>query len=465
MQNILTIIIFLLLLTNYCNSQPSFERKFNSFNENDQGVSCQFISEGYAVIGNLNPCGLCIKGIDYLLVDTLGNISSEVQLGLNQNAQANILHSTINGNLLISGSIENSIQPFIDLFIKKIDPSGSIIWSRQYNGDSLSSDLYPLSICSTIDRGSLILLAANTGIRYMKIDENGDSMFTKTIGPPFIGGGNMTQLHDSGFAVVGGELIGDVEIAIVRLDTVGDTLWSRIIPNDSIGILSRIVETNDHGLALLGNIDDSLYNNPMCIIRTDSLGNFLWRKEYYSLKADNFEEIRSCSDNGFIVCGSYNDTNNIIRCFLFKTDANGDSLWYKEYQSNYASHLKDVRQTTDNGFVATGTITLPTTQPSVFLLKTDSLGNVVSQLDIDSPKLDFINVYPNPADDRIEIRLQQFSNKVKLSCYSISGEFIFNETILDSQVNIKTTSFKNGVYFLKIETGEFTVSKRFVVIH
>ena len=432
--NLIYLIIFLFhLVSKLCIAQYSFERRYNTFYEKDQVIGCQVLSSGYAILGNINPCGLCTKGLYYFLLDTMGNIIVEQTFALNYDAMGIILHKSIGDTLLISGVIDNTNQPVYDIFIAKIDKDGGLIWKKQFVSDSLYNHILPQSICNTIDSGYFVLYHGSAeGIRYMKLNRNGDSLYTKKIGVPFHGGISMTELHDNGFAILGVRFnSGILGYTILRLDLNGDTLWTIDFPKDTIGSLSNIIETNDHGLVLLGYLKDSINHNPSCLFKFDSAGTFLWSKPLYSPNIQKSYAIQNCSDGGFIVAGiTLDSTRQFSRCFLYRADSNGDSLWFKEYGTGYNGGLVDVQQTPDKGFLAVGNMAGKPFQPGdIFVVKTDSMGNVSSTLGIKKYQLHHeLHIFPNPATNFFTISLPLEEIVSYISIYNAMGSKIFEET-------------------------------------
>ena len=468
--SLIYLIIFLfLLVSKLCVAQYSFARRFNTFNISDQVVGCQVLSNGYAILGNINPCGLCTKGLDYILLDTLGNIIVEKTFALNYDAKAEIFHKSIGDTLIMSGVIINTDQHLYDIFMAKIDKDGGLIWKKQFVSDSLYFDIYPLSICNTMDSGYFVLyLGTAEGIRYMKLNRNGDSLYTKKIELPFHGGISMTELHDNGFAILGVRFnSGILGYTILRLDLNGDTLWTIDFPKDTIGSLSNIIETNDHGLVLLGYLKDSINHNPSCLFKFDSAGTFLWSKPLYSPNIQKSYAIQNCSDGGFIVAGiTIDPAGQFNYNFLYRTDSNGDSLWFKEYETMFNSSFRDVKQTPDKGFLAVGGIQGKPFHPSdIFVVKTDSMGNVSSTLGIKKYQLHHeLHIFPNPATNLLTIALTMEETDSYISIHDASGRKIFEETsIHQNNITIDVSDFAKGIYFISVIEGEKVYRNKLIV--
>jgi hypothetical protein len=401
--------------------------------------------------------------MDYLLTDTLGNILHESMINLNQDAKSYFMHKSAGDTLLLAGIQLDNFEHVYDLFLKKIDLSGGIVWEKQFVADTPFTDIYPLSVCNTFDEGYFILyLGSAAGIRYMKVNNNGDSLFSKNIGSPFYGGPSMTELHDSGFAILARKNVSGIySSSILRLDVNGDSLWSRDIPSDSLGLTSKIIETRDHGLAILGNINDSMHNNPLCIFRFDSTGTYLWRKPLYTGVQMEFEQIQSCSDNGFIISGSAVDS--MANCFLYRSDANGDSLWYKEYETQYAGILRDVFQTADGGFFAMGTLFYNGNLPGIFAVRTDSVGNVTSTVGIGSNESQkTFAIFPNPTRNFVTLTSPGNAG-FEFLLYDMSGRLMREGKGEQHEITMNIGNLNSGIYLIRIYSEKQFTWRKLVV--
>ena len=74
---------------------------------------------------------------------------------------------------------------------------------------------------------------------------------------------------------------------------------------------------------------------------------------------------------------------------------------------------------------------------------------------------DAVQVYPNPATNRINIRSQAGIRSVTV--YNHTGQLIETRNVNANTMQIITSSYVPGLYFLRIETDNQTVLKRFII--
>lgn len=118
------------------------------------------------------------------------------------------------------------------------------------------------------------------------------------------------------------------------------------------------------------------------VVRTDTLGEVIWKRAYGASKATHSVHGNQCFvelvNGGYAIFGSYYDSViNNVQGLLLRIDENGDSLWKQTY--GYAGHryfFIGGKETPDHGFIMVGYKQLSPTQSTghVWVVKTDSLG-------------------------------------------------------------------------------------------
>jgi len=130
-----------------------------------------------------------------------------------------------------------------------------------------------------------------------------------------------------------------------------------------------VVQTTDGGFAVVADINDHHYephtggvdNHTTLVIKTDSVGNTEWEKEY-SLSYPR--AIFQTEDSGFAISGNR---------FILKLDANGNEQWSKKF---FNSYFFTAIQASDGGYVLSG-ITDSTDDNVANIIKIDADGNML----------------------------------------------------------------------------------------
>lgn len=74
-----------------------------------------------------------------------------------------------------------------------------------------------------------------------------------------------------------------------------------------------------------------------------------------------------------------------------------------------------------------------------------------------------VNLYPNPTNGKVTVKLPYFMNEVQLQLMSIHGQEIKQINTTSSETVLNLSGLAKGVYLLKIQSGENTSVKRIVV--
>jgi hypothetical protein len=291
---------------------------------------------------------------------------------------------TTDGGYAIAGHTRSYGAGALDFYFMKTDSLGDTLWTRTYGGIYTDSCF---SMIQSADGGYVLVgqtrsygVGGAGDVYIIKVDSLGDSLWAKAYGG--IG-------HDTGKDIVettdGGYLIGGTtasmgangQMYLLRLNAQGDTTWTRTYGGANFESGTAVVETYDKCCLIAGHSrsfspggDD--YN--IYLVKTDTLGNTIWEKTFGNW-GDNFcFSVIQTADSGFLVAGTnrypqgYMDFTTIT-----KTTSTGDSLWAHQLSGERGS---DVKQTSDYGYIITGGFA-DSANVDMHLLKTDSLGNTI----------------------------------------------------------------------------------------
>lgn len=72
-----------------------------------------------------------------------------------------------------------------------------------------------------------------------------------------------------------------------------------------------------------------------------------------------------------------------------------------------------------------------------------------------------VNVYPNPANNRLNITMNDKINSVKI--FNISGQMIFNKNYASESVQLDVSQFESGIYIMQINDGKSTKNQKLII--
>lgn len=80
-----------------------------------------------------------------------------------------------------------------------------------------------------------------------------------------------------------------------------------------------------------------------------------------------------------------------------------------------------------------------------------------------------VKIYPNPADTRLKIRLEgEAQELITISIFDVAGKSVFSKKVYSdkiSDLNINTSSFPQGSYFVILQAGESTHTAKIALKH
>jgi hypothetical protein len=259
----------------------------------------------------------------------------------------NSILQTYDGGYIFTGTIGH-------ICIVRTDSVGDTLWTRiiiPSNHSSRAEEIQPTSDSCYIVVGTATDYIANeyfNEVYLLKIDDYGDTLWSKRYGQMSAYGYSVLQTYDSGYIVAGRwPFYG----CLMKTDPFGDSLWLKLLYPGAI--LYSLLETSDQGFLITGCVD---YYFDVYIIKTDSLGDTIWTRRFgESATNDVAYCIRETSDGTYIVTGytaSYGAGSNDL--YLIKMRDSGDTLWTKTYGNIESDIGYEIEITSDSGYIIVG---------------------------------------------------------------------------------------------------------------
>ena len=254
-------------------------------------------------------------------------------------------------------------------------------WEKHYNLSIYDSGE---SIQQTSDGGYILtghISVLEQDIILIKLNSLGDTLWTnKLIATHDQWGNSVKQSNDNGYIICGvkEDAQGNGDIWIIKTDSSGNPQWDLTFGDTlSYDIGGDIRQTNDGGYIITGEFNDSL-----CLIKINSFGIEQWRETYDYGRGKSVEQT---SDGGYIICGD-NGENNLINGWgwgydlpwIIKTNSNGIIVWDSVLQVGGDDDLYSIKQTNDGNYVSTGRFNDTIINSfDLWFLKIDSLGSIM----------------------------------------------------------------------------------------
>jgi hypothetical protein len=278
------------------------------------------------------------------------------------------------GGFVVAGNRWLTSENSYDVYLMRIDSNGDTLWTRTYGGDKNDGCI---SAQQTSDGGFIMVGATASfgsfpvSLYAIRTDSLGDTLWTR-----IYGGWNglegsdqansVQQVSDGGFIIFGDH---NRDLILIRTDSQGDTLWTKTFGGTSIDHGYSVQLTNDSGFVI------ACSSGPWGLVKLNSQGDILWSKPYRSIQC---RDVKQTNDGGFIVIGTdYNDTSS-IDIYLIRTDEKGDTLWIKSFGGQKTDICNSIQITKDGGFIIIGsTQSFSDIRTDVYLIRTDFKGDTL----------------------------------------------------------------------------------------
>jgi hypothetical protein len=260
---------------------------------------------------------------------------------------------------------------------------------------------------------------------------------------------------------------------LVRLTPQGDTIWTKFLLTNAESYGSSVQQTLDGGFIAAGSIFSpgvvGYYDG--FLIKITATGDSIWTRTFGKVKV---ADVVQTADRGYILAGQIAIEDSTPRSYMIKTNDLGDTLWTRQFAAPYMAWATSVRQTSDNGYIVTGS-TLKDQQPTdwdIFLTKTSVSGLVNVEGEVLSPReLQLFQNHPNPFNPSTVIRFSIASpSHIRLKVYDILGREV--ATLVDGKLNVgghsvlfEATNLSSGVYVYRLtsENG-YSEARKLVLI-
>jgi hypothetical protein len=185
----------------------------------------------------------------------------------------------------------------------------------------------------------------------IKLDKMGNKEWEKTIGGKESDVAfSIQQTKDMGYIVAGTTSSygkGYASIWIIKLDTRGDSIWTRFYEGTIVSSAHSIQQTADGGYIIAGKGKEN-------ILKLDKNGNKEWGKHFSWI----FYSVEQTTDGGYIAAGDsiYNqgEWDYTPSLSIIKIDKDGNKEWSNPLGNDFLGRAYSIQQTTDGGYIIAG---------------------------------------------------------------------------------------------------------------
>lgn len=393
-----------------------------------------------------------------------------------------LIHITDNsGNVYAAGKIIGMDTGF-DIYVVKLNPSGNIVWQKNYNGPGNGNDIaYSLAV----DNSSNVYLAGESkgdgtdrDFILIKYNSSGLMQWNKR----FNGESNSFDVavkvipDASGNPVVSGysyENNSSFDIVTIKYDPDGSQLWLKKYngPGNGSDIADDMLLDNSGNVCVSGSSLGPGTINDFVLIKYSSIGTELWVRRYNGPVNgnDNFTSLASDIYNNVFITGSSIGTGTSLDFATLKYSPAGDELWLRRYTSPANSspdEPKAIACDNEGNVIITGSSVGVSTSYDFLTVKYSASGNELWNtrftgllpFGFDEPRSLTVdnsgNIYvtglssnASAMDDIILIKYSYDGNQLWQSRYNSpsNGNDVANTVSLDLYGNLVLSGFTTGI--------------------
>lgn len=318
---------------------------------------------GYILVGSTSSLGAGSLDVYLVRTDGDGDTLWTRTHGGRANDEGYAVRQTGDGGFIVAGYTESGGgEGPAQAYLLRTDRIGDTVWTLSYGivgGDRFRSVV-------ECDDGFAVAGHVHTPGRtgndfwLVRLDRDGDTLWTRTYGTDELDEKALAieRTADNGFILVGSAEVGggDHAARLVRTDASGDTLWTRTYnPGEDWDETRSVSLTTDGGYILSGYSKSvGAGGADMWLLRLDQLGDTIWTRTFGGTEYDHGYSVVE-TDSGFVCVGnSYSFGNGQNDCYLVATDAAGDSLWTRTYGGGSYETATAVRLAPDRDFMLGG---------------------------------------------------------------------------------------------------------------
>ena len=253
----------------------------------------------------------------------------------------------------------------------------------------------------------------------------------------------------------------------MKLDLNGDTLWTRSIGGNNTDV-GFSIDILNNGFIIAGNSKSFNTNQKIksYVVKTDTNGNLQWQRTYSNNGGDWTWSIKHKPNYGYIMSGSSDSlNNNVYMAKLRAIDFSGNIIFENSFiLGNDENDFYNLELTSDGGYILGGFSKNDPGGSRLLAVKTDSLGKAnpigigITSNNIPEYFLVFQN-YPNPFNSTTIIKYDlKTSAFIKLLISDINGReiVVINESYklagkYNFILNAEQLNLSSGIYFYTLQ--------------
>ncbi len=360
----------------------------------------------------------------------------------------------------------NSSGATPDIFVCKLDASGSFVWAKAMGGSGMNDYGYDIAVDAT------------------------GNVYTT-------GSYNVTADFDPGSGSFVLTSAGNIDIFISKLDALGNFVWAKSMGGSQDENANSIVLDSNANIYLGGYFNGtadfdpgvgvssfvSLGNQDAFLSKLDASGDFVWAKRMGGSNPDGVNSVFLDSSGNIYTSGWYSYTvdfdpnattfnlsGDFRDIFMSKLDASGNLAWAKGMGGSGYDNGICITVDGNNNVYTTGSFENTVDfNPEAGISNLVSFGSFdifvdkMNQTTLGTNEFDLstnFKIYPNPSNGVFNIEVDDNLIGAKATIFNLLGQKIKN---FDLKAMTTNQYLNKGIYLVKIEKDGNKSSKKLIV--
>ena len=397
--------VFLVLFVTQLAAYITFMERFGGEADDRAYDVIQLSDGGYVFVGETESYGSGQLDLWVVRTDSLGTILWDKTAGGGYDDCGYSIAFSPDGGFVIAGKTASFGSGYDDVYLVKLSAGGQILWEKVYGGES-----YDEARCiKAVPDGGYIVAgrtksfgAGYYDVYLLRLNENGDTLWTKTFGGDNNDEAYCVEVTDDGGFVVAGKTasVGSPgsNVLLLKVSSSGVGEWMEAYGDINWDEGYSVVQTEDGGFLVAGKtLSSETGSFDMYLVRTNSEGDSLWARTIGGSGDDEAWCLRKIGDENYILTGGSRGGED-FQAVLYMLDSAGNTVWSRDYGGPLDDEGFSVLSTADGGFMIAGKSARNGGGDDAFLVKTDPDGIVKVEEKPLPPGLGLrtLTAFPNP---------------------------------------------------------------------
>ncbi len=429
----------------------------------------QTFDSGYIVVGEAHDSVSGQSNAYALKLTSTGDSSwTRTYGGLNSDYGYKIIQLADSGYIL-SGYTESFGLGIRNTYALRLDKKGDTLWTRAFGGSAIDG---ATDMSKTHDGGFIMVGntfsfgAGNSDVYVVKFDINGNLVWARAYGGTMNDFGNSIALSkDKGFIISGSSEsfgVGQRDVYVIKIDSVGELKWSKTFGGTGNESGKSVIELSNQDIMIMGNTRSFGKGfEDFYLLKLNSLGDTLMTRVYGGMSIDFGESIQQTSDKGFIMAGYTNSFNTFnFDVYIVKTDSLGNSSCHQGYTSTIVGNPATTKTNTSTVTSSGSSVGRFSFRIGKTVTNPVNVCNINSFEEFDN-QIEYL-IYPNPSNGFFSLNTYNTKEKI-ISVIDINGKLL--ETISSNSLTQKMnlSKYRKGIYFIQIKTEKTIISKKIII--